>query len=132
MHGSSKVISTEGGMTETLHLPEKTRDALLQLKRKLMVDRWNVLCRLAICSSLGTSLVPPIFDKGNSSNVEIDLKTLFGGSTRTYLALVSFVSKRAAVENDHEFICNHIHRGALALQKCSDVRDYYRKKVVKS
>lgn len=107
---------------ESYRVPEKTRELLIQIKRKTQVEHWNVLCRWSFCLSVAqsTNVSSQSYDLSEESSTEIQWRTLFGEEDSIYCALIRYISRKENIRTESKILpfCKlHIHRGAMIMNK---------------
>lgn len=102
-------------MIETVRVSEKAKIQLITLKRRTGIQNWNILCRWALCISLGEKSEPPNEDIPSDSSIEMTWKTFTGGEEDLYLALIQIRASNAGIKIEKEKINKyfrlHLHRG---------------------
>ena len=103
---------------QTLRLNKKEVDVLNSLKRRLKINQWNVLCRMAFCLSCQDESEPSTFlENSSQGGVELDWETFAGNSPEVYTALVAFHKLRSKSElNSAEYFKRLISRGIHRLR----------------
>jgi DNA sulfur modification protein DndE len=56
---------------DRIYLSQTAKDRLIKLKRITKIDRWNILCRWALCRSLAETSIPSSAIVPSDSNVEM-------------------------------------------------------------
>jgi DNA sulfur modification protein DndE len=115
--------------TETVRISSHSREILIKIKRRLGIERWNEICRVALCRSLANPTKPPKPKDGCDSAIEIEWKT-FAGEQSEYFASLTIV--RAVIDKvDTEkkdllsdYFRAHIERGIQSLQNVKNFEDY--------
>lgn len=107
---------------ETYRVPEKTRELLIQIKRKTQIEHWNVLCRWCFCLSIAqsTNIPSQSYDLSEDSTTEINWRTLFGEEDSVYAALIHYISRKEGIKTESKILpfCKlHIHRGAMIMNR---------------
>jgi DNA sulfur modification protein DndE len=114
---------------ETVRISAKGKDVLTKIKRRLGVERWNEICRVALCRSLANPTKPPKPRNGWDSAIEIEWKTFAGEYSDVYSAMTKMravsdnvdVSKKDSLA---DYFRAHIERGIGSLQNVSTFDDY--------
>ena len=105
-------------MSDVIRISEQGKRQLIGIKRSTKINRWNVLCRWAMCISLREAHTPPEFDLGPMSNVEMTWETFAGPYNTLFIALlrsnISANYKTTQFEY-HQIATSHIHRGISVL-----------------
>lgn len=100
---------------EHIRLTTTARDQLVTLKRRTGITQWNVLCRWALCRSLGEPAPPPVAKLVFDSNVEMTWRVFAGEHGDELLALVRFRCHVDGLATDDDTIRQqlrlHLHRG---------------------
>ena len=112
---------------ERIHLSEKAKQQLIQLRRRTGIDRWNVLCRWAFCLSLSEDSKPQDIDIKTDSNIEMTWRTFAGaGYENLYYALLKNRCFRDGLTIDEttltKYLRLHIHRGIGYLAGSNKIR----------
>lgn len=114
---------------DTVKISAKSKDVLTKMKRRLGVDRWNEICRVALCRSLANPTKPSKPKNGWDSAIEIEWKTFAGESSDLFSASVRMramqdgidIKKKEALA---DYFRSHIERGIGSLQNVSKYEDY--------
>lgn len=114
---------------ETVRISAKGKDVLTKIKRRLGVERWNEICRVALCRSLANPTKPPKPRNGWDSAIEIEWKTFAGECSDVYAAMTKMravsdnvdISKKDSLA---DYFRAHIERGIGSLQNVSTFDDY--------
>lgn len=114
---------------ETVRISAKSKDVLTKIKRRLGVERWNEICRVALCRSLANPTKPTKPRNGWDSAIEIEWKTFAGEHSDVYAAMTKMraVSDNVDVtkkESLADYFRSHIERGIGSLQNVSTFEDY--------
>ena len=100
---------------ETVRVSELGKRQLTTLKRRTGIRNWNVICRWAVCVSLGEPSRPPIIDKGDWSNVEMNWSTFGGPHADIYSAVFMARCSADGLDTDPDTLAEqfrlHLHRG---------------------
>lgn len=103
---------------ETVRITKQGRDQLSKLKSRTGIGQWNILCRWALCLSLGESSRPRPLSAGERP-IEIAWKTFGGEYADLYLALVTQRCARDGLGTTEQVVADelhaHIHRGIAYL-----------------
>lgn len=83
-------------IVKQIKLSSQAKDKLGRLKGKTGIKNWNVLCRWALCYSLGENTVPTDIPLNTDSNVEMSWYTFAGEYSEVYDALI----KAWCIKND--------------------------------
>jgi len=114
---------------ETVRISSKGKDILSKMKRRLGVERWNEICRVALCRSLANPTKPTKPKNGWDSAVEIEWKTFAGELSETFTALALIRAKKDKIDTAKkealsEYFRSHIERGIQSLQNITTFEDY--------
>ena len=113
-------------MIETVKVSEKAKAQLISLKRKTGIQNWNVLCRWALCLSLGEKSVPPDENIAADSSIEMTWKTFSGGKDELYWGLFVTRAKRDKIPLERDALTKyfrlHLHRGISYLNGSAAVK----------
>jgi DNA sulfur modification protein DndE len=111
---------------ETIRVNETAKRHLSTLKRRTGIKNWNVLCRWALCLSLGDSTPPQQIDKGNYSNVEMSWSTFGGSQAELYATLVAARCQTDGLDITSAVLAEqfrlHLHRGITNLVGMEETR----------
>jgi DNA sulfur modification protein DndE len=114
---------------ETVRISKQGREILLRIKRRTGLERWNDICRAAMCRSLNNDSKPPIPKKLWDTAIEIDWKTFAGGMSDDLIAVL----KMRAITDDFDhsdensmarYFRAHIERGISSLQNVKSLSMY--------
>jgi DNA sulfur modification protein DndE len=101
--------------TDRIRLSQAAKDRLTKLKRLTKIDRWNILCRWALCRSLAEPTLPPPAAIAADSNLEMTWG-VFGGEIGDLLLIA--LKQRChndGLSTDKDTLTTqlriHIHRG---------------------
>jgi DNA sulfur modification protein DndE len=114
---------------ETVRISSKSRDVLIKIKRRLGVERWNEVCRVALCRSLANPTKPIKPKTGWDCAIEIEWKTFAGDYAEVFSALIILKAHQDKVAYDKkdifsEYFRSHIERGIQSLQNVSTFHEY--------
>lgn len=73
---------------DAIRLGQQSRDQLIRLKRITGIDNWNIICRWALCLSLGDKNPPPRSRMSGEAVLDISWRTFAGEYADTYQALL--------------------------------------------
>ena len=74
---------------QTVRLSKQDAEILNGIKRKLKINQWNILCRIAFCISCKDPSSPPrVISSKAESPVEIDWLTFAGNNSEIYTSLL--------------------------------------------
>ena len=112
-------------MPDTIRLSETAKRKLVQLRRRTGIDRWNVLCRWALCLSLRETSSPYADSEHKASNVEMTWKTFAGQYSGIITAILIAKHKEYLVDYsdvpEEKFFYLHLDRGISMLATRTDV-----------
>lgn len=98
-----------------IKLSTQAKEKLSRLKGKTGIKNWNVLCRWALCYSLGENTMPTDISIDSDSNVEMSWFTFAGEYSELYEALVKAWCISKDLPTDDEIIAKyfklHLERG---------------------
>lgn len=98
-----------------IKLSNQSKDRLSRLKGKTGIKNWNVLCRWALCYSLGENTMPTDIPMASDSNVEMSWYTFAGEYSELYEALIKAwcISKDLPADEDtlSKYFKLHLERG---------------------
>lgn len=104
---------------ETVRVSTQAKEQLTRLKTRTGIANWNVLCRWALCKSLGEKDPPAIVPIVTDSNIEMSWRTFGGEFADLYLALVEHRCHRDGLGTDQATVEEqfklHLHRGIGSL-----------------
>ena len=75
-------------IVKQIKLSSQAKDRLVRLKVKTGIKNWNVLCRWALCYSLGEGTLPTDIPINADSNLEMSWYTFAGEYSDVYDALM--------------------------------------------
>lgn len=114
---------------ETVRVSSQARDVLIKIKRRLGIERWNEVCRVALCRSLANPSKPSKPRHGWDTALEIEWKTFAGDQSEAFCALT--IVRAESDKIDHEkvdvladYFRAHIERGILSLQNVTTFAEY--------
>ena len=85
-------------ITKQIKLSNQSKDRLSRLKGKTGIKNWNVLCRWALCYSLGENTMPTDIPVASDSNVEMSWYTFAGEYSELYEAIIRSEERRVGKE----------------------------------
>ena len=110
-----------------IKLSNQAKEKLSRLKGKTGIKNWNVLCRWALCYSLGEGTMPTDIPINSDSNVEMSWFTFAGEYSELYEALVKewCISKGLPtdVETISKYFKLHLERGIGYLSGTNFIRN---------
>ncbi|MFP4220080.1 MAG: DNA sulfur modification protein DndE [Phormidium sp.] len=100
---------------ERVRLSQTAKDQLTKLKRQTRIDRWNVLCRWAVCRSLAEPSPPSPVKLVTDSNVEMSWRVFAGDDGDAYAIALKQRCHQDNLPTDPETLSQqfllHLHRG---------------------
>jgi DNA sulfur modification protein DndE len=114
---------------ETVRISNRGREILIKIKRNTGIDRWNEICRVALCHSLSNKSRPPKAQKNWDSAVEIEWKTFAGDLSEVLASAVLFRAKLDGLditkkEGIADYFRSHLERGISAIQNSKGISGY--------
>lgn len=114
---------------ETVRISSQGREILIKIKRRLGIERWNEICRVALCRSLANPTKPARPRNGWDSAIEIEWKTFAGDLSETFSALAIARAHNDKVDLDKkevfaDYFRAHVERGIQSLQNVTSFEDY--------
>jgi DNA sulfur modification protein DndE len=114
---------------ETVRISSRGREILIKMKRRLGIERWNEICRVALCRSLANPTKPAKPKGGWDTAIEIEWKTFAGEQSQMFLTLSILRAKNDTVDSDNrdafaDYFRAHIERGIQSLQNVNTFREY--------
>ena len=110
-----------------IKLSNQAKEKLSRLKGKTGIKNWNVLCRWALCYSLGEGTMPTDIPINTDSNVEMSWFTFAGEYSELYEALVKEWCISKGLPTDDETIAKyfklHLERGIGYLSGTNFIRN---------
>lgn len=102
-----------------VRITNRGRDQLIQIKRYIRFENWNVICRWAFVQSIKEDTIPPKLDSSGDSSVEMSWDVFCGGTGRVYWEIlvqwaIDFGLDPEA-EDLEDYLRRHIQRGIAAL-----------------
>ena len=102
-----------------IKLSNNAKEKLSRLKGKTGIQNWNVLCRWALCYSLGEGTMPTDIPVPADSNVEMSWYTFGGEYSDLYEALIIQWCDENELPTDNETVSKyfklHLERGIAYL-----------------
>ena len=102
-----------------IKLSNNAKEKLSRLKGKTGIQNWNVLCRWALCYSLGEGTMPTDIPVPSDSNVEMSWYTFGGEYSDLYEALIIQWCDENELPTDNETVSKyfklHLERGIAYL-----------------
>jgi DNA sulfur modification protein DndE len=114
---------------ETVRISSQSREILIKIKRRLGVERWNEICRVALCRSLANPTKPVKPKIGWDSAVEIEWKTFAGDQSETFSSIILIRAKKDKInwekkEEFADYFRSHVERGIQSLQNIKNFEAY--------
>jgi DNA sulfur modification protein DndE len=114
---------------ETVRISSRSREILIKIKRRLGIERWNEICRVALCRSLANPSKPSKPKGGWDSAIEIEWKTFAGEQSEYFTALTIIRAGNDKVDSEKkellgDYFRAHIERGIQSLQNVKNFEDY--------
>lgn len=114
---------------ETVRISSQSRDILIKMKRRLGVERWNEICRVALCRSFANPTKPIKPKTGWDCAIEIEWKTFAGDHSELFSSLAVLKARQDKIELDKkdifsEYFRAHIERGIQSLQNVNTFSEY--------
>jgi len=114
---------------DTVRISSQSREILIKIKRRLGIERWNEICRVALCRSLANPTKPVKPRNGWDSAIEIEWKTFAGDQSEIFLALSILRAHNDKIDPDKrdvfaDYFRAHIERGIQSLQNVATFKDY--------
>jgi DNA sulfur modification protein DndE len=116
---------------ESVKISTQSRDILAKIKRRLSIERWNEICRVALCRSLANPTKPTKQRNGWDTAIEIEWKTFAGDNSDVFSALARLRAIQDGVDLNRkealsDYFRSHLERGIGSLQNVSRFEDYMR------
>lgn len=103
---------------QTIRLSKQEVDILNSLKRKVKINQWNTLCRMAFCISCANPAPPPRLKVKLDGGVELDWETFSGSYKEIYVALVTMhYDKNRSQDPMGDYFRRVLFRGILTLKE---------------
>lgn len=114
---------------EIIRISSQGREILIKMKRRLGIERWNEICRIALCRSLANPITPKKPRNGWNSVIDIDWKTFAGENSETLSSLVLVRAHQDGIDIKKKDLISdyfraHIERGIGSLQNVTTFADY--------
>ena len=114
-------------VVKQIKLSSQAKERLSRLKGKTGIKNWNVLCRWALCYSLGEGTVPTDVQINTDSNVEMSWYTFAGEYSELYEALIKAWCASKELPLDDETVTKyfklHLERGIAHLAGTNFIKD---------
>ena len=102
-------------IVKQIKLPNQSKEKLFRLKGKTKIQNWNVLCRWALCFSLGENSLPADIEMPADSNLEMSWHTFAGEYYEIYEAIIRARCIKDGLSTDDETLAKyfklHLNRG---------------------
>jgi DNA sulfur modification protein DndE len=114
---------------DTVRISSRSREILIKIKRNTGIERWNEICRVALCSSLANPSLPPNSQKAWDTAIEIDWKTFAGDLHEPLTNAFSLRASKDGVdlqkrERVADYFRTHIERGISSIQNTKGIVNY--------
>lgn len=110
-----------------IKLSNQSKDRLGRLKGKTGIKNWNILCRWALCYSLGEYTLPTDIPIETDSNVEMSWYTFGGEYSDIYDALMIAWCKKMELPTDDATLAKyfklHLERGIAHLSGTNFIKN---------
>jgi DNA sulfur modification protein DndE len=110
---------------DRIYLSQTAKDRLTKLKRITKIDRWNILCRWALCRSLAETSIPSPVSILSDSNVEMTWEVFGGEIADCLLIALKQRCHNDGLGTDREILKTqfrlHLHRGINYLAEDSSL-----------
>lgn len=112
---------------ERIRVSQRSRDALVTLKRRTGIENWNVLCRWAFLDSLANPNMPVPAKTLPESNLEMHWDVFAGELADQLLAALAIRAHKDGVKPTKiemaEYFRSHLERGILQLQGSANLSE---------
>lgn len=114
---------------ETVRISARGREILIKIKRNTGIERWNEICRVALCHSLANSSRPTKPKTGWDSAIEIEWKTFAGDLADPLTAAFLLRANLDKIDLERkdkltEYFRSHLERGIASLQNTKSISTY--------
>lgn len=114
---------------DTVRISSKGKDILSKIKRRLGVERWNEICRVALCRSFANPTRPSRPRQGWDSSIDIEWKTFAGENSEFYSAMTRIRAIQDGIDIKKkelmaDYFRAHMERGIASLQNITKFEDY--------
>lgn len=110
-----------------IKLSSQAKERLSRLKGRTGIKNWNVLCRWALCYSLGEDTIPADVPINSDSIVEMSWFTFAGEYSELYEALIRAWCASKSLPLDDETLAKyfklHLERGIAHLSGTNFIKD---------
>ena len=114
-------------VVKQIKLSSLSKDKLGRLKGKTGIKNWNILCRWALCYSLGENTMPTDIPINIDSNLEMSWYTFGGEYSEIYDALMIAWCNRMGLPTDEETLAKyfklHLERGIAHLSGTNFIKN---------
>lgn len=114
-------------IVKQIKLSSQGKEKLSRLKGKTGIKNWNVLCRWALCYSLGENTMPTDISINSDSNVEMSWYTFAGEFSDLYEALIIEWCREKELPINEETLSKyfklHLERGISYLSGSNFVKN---------
>ena len=109
-----------------IKLTNQSKEKLSRLKGKTGIKNWNILCRWALCYSIGENTIPTDIPINGDSNVEMTWFTFAGEYSEIYETIVKAWCLSKGLPIDDESVAKyfklHLERGIGYLSGTNFIR----------
>ena len=114
---------------ESVRISSQSREILIKIKRRLGIERWNEICRVALCRSLANPTKPTRPRHGWDAAIEIEWKTFAGDQSEIFSAIALMRARQDKVDVDKkeavaDYFRSHMERGVQSLQNVTTFEGY--------
>lgn len=112
---------------ETVRVSSRSREILIQVKRKTGLTHWNEICRAGLCRSLANPTRPVRPAAGWDTALEIEWKTFAGEHAEAFAALTLIRAAKDRLDLRKadamaDYFRAHLERGISYLKSVQDLR----------
>jgi DNA sulfur modification protein DndE len=120
---------------ENIRVSARSREILINLKRKTGIANWNIICRWALCDSLANPNRPVTATGLTESNIEMSWETFAGDYSEILLAIFYKRAYQDGISGgrheDAKYFKSHLERGISQLQNAKTLRDLLAKSLTR-
>jgi DNA sulfur modification protein DndE len=120
---------------ENIRVSARSREILINLKRKTGIANWNIICRWALCDSLANPNRPVAATGLTESNIEMSWETFAGDYSEILLAIFYKRAEQDGIPSDHhegaKYFKSHLERGISQLQNAKTLRELLAKSLTR-
>ena len=114
---------------ETVKISARGREILIKVKRNTGIERWNEICRVALCQSLANPTIPPKSLSRGDTAIEIEWKTFAGEFSHELASAVIIRAYNDGIKTEtsasvSDYFRSHMERGIASLQNTRDLVSY--------